>query len=106
MPRLRTRHRRIVPSFLDGFPERLEQFKEASGLTWAELARRTGTNALTVRRWRTMGIHPSSQHLLALLDLAGKMGLGNILIEGCFSDDPEAPVLSVVGPECDGSSDP
>ena len=31
-----------------------------------------------------MGIHPSSQHLLALLDLAGKMGLGNILITGMF----------------------
>lgn len=82
MPRRRTRHRRPVPSFLDGFPERLKLLKEASGLSWAELARRIGTNTLTVRRW-CEGTRPNSQHLLALMDLAGKMDLGNILTTGC-----------------------
>ena len=44
MPRQRTRHRRTVRSYLDGFPESLERLKEATGLSWAELARRIGTD--------------------------------------------------------------
>ena len=87
MPRRRTRRRRTVPSYLDGFPERLNRLKDASGLSWAELARRIGTNTLTVRRWRA-GTHPNSQHLLALMDLAGKLGLANILIADRYPDGP------------------
>ena len=105
MPRRRTRQRRMVPSFLDGFPERLEQFKNASGLSWAELARCTGTSTLTVRRWRA-GTNPNSQHLLALLDLACRSGLGNLLVSGCSSNGLETSELSTAGPEGDGSSSP
>ena len=89
MPRKRTRHRRTVPSYLDGFPEKLNLLKDASGLSWAELARRIGTNTLTVRRWRA-GTHPNSQHLLALMDLAGKLGLANILTTNCSPHDVKA----------------
>lgn len=96
MPRRRRHRRWQVPLFLDGFPGRLEQFKEASGLTWAELARRVGTNTLTVRRWRA-GAHPNSQHLLALMDLAGRLGLGHILTAKRPPDNPNANFLSVAG---------
>ena len=81
MPRQRTRHGRAVRSYLDGFPESLERLKEATGLSWAELARSIGTNTLTIRRWRG-GVRPNSQHLLALMDLAGEMDLSDILIAG------------------------
>ena len=40
MSRQHTRHGRIVYVFPDDFPERLERFKEESGLSWAEVARR------------------------------------------------------------------
>ena len=89
MPRKRTRRRRTVPSYLNGFPERLNLLKDASGLSWAELARRIGTNTLAVRRWRA-GTHPNSQHLLALMVLAGKMGLGHLLTTNCSPDDLKA----------------
>ena len=105
MPRQRIRHRRRVPSFLHGFPERLEQLKEASGLSWAELARRIGTDTLTVRRWRA-GTHPNSQHLLALMDLAGKLDLGHILTTGCFPDSPKTTELPTVGRKSEGSQGP
>ena len=94
MPRQRIRHRRRVPSFLHGFPERLEQLKEASGLSWAELARRIGTNTLTLRRWRA-GARPNSQHLLALMDLAGRMELSRILTTGCSLDNPNTAELPI-----------
>ena len=81
MPRQRTRHGRAVRSYLDGFPESLERLKEATGLSWAELARRIGTDTLTLRRWRG-GVRPNSQHLLALMDLAGEMDLSDILTPG------------------------
>ena len=79
MPRQRTHHRRRTYPFPDDFPQRLKRFREASGLSWAEMARRIGTNALTVRRWREDGIRPNARHLLALQDLAGGMGLGHLL---------------------------
>lgn len=60
------------------FPWRLEQLKEASGLTWSELARRLGTNALTLRRWRK-GACPNGLHLLALQGLAESLGLTHLL---------------------------
>ena len=52
MPRQHTRHSRMVYVFPGGFPQRLERFKEESGLSWAELARCLGTYPYTVDRWR------------------------------------------------------
>ena len=55
------------------------RFKDESGLSWAEIARRLGTTPLTVRRWWKRGVRPSSHYLLALQDLAAGMGLGHML---------------------------
>ena len=102
MPRRRKHRRWNVPYFLSGFPERLEQFKETSGLTWAELARRIGTNTLTVRRWRA-GSLPNSQHLLALMDLAGKLKLSHLLSTESSTESPKASVLPAAGQDSDGA---
>lgn len=77
MPR-RRRLPREVHVFPEGFPQGLERFKEASGLPWTELARRLGTNSLTLRRWRK-GVRPNALHLLALQDLAASLDLGHLL---------------------------
>ena len=79
MPRQYIRHRRNIHAFPDNFAQGLEDFKEASGLSWSELARRIGTNSLTVRRWRT-GARPNAEHLISLLRLAHGMGLGDLLV--------------------------
>ena len=54
------------------------QIKEASGLTWADLARELGTTTLNVWRWRK-GVRPNAHHLLALQDLARRMDLEHLL---------------------------
>ena len=63
---------------LDDFPVRLERFKEASELSWAELNRRIGTHPQTMRRWRKSQTRPSTRHMLALLDLAHSLDLAYI----------------------------
>lgn len=60
------------------FTERLERFKDESGLTWAELNRQVGTHPQTMRRWRKGETRPSTRHVFALLDLADSMGLGHL----------------------------
>ena len=67
--------------FPDDFPQRLERFKEESGLSWAEIARRLRTYPLTIRRWRYKGVRPNLAHQMALLDLADDLGLGHIFTE-------------------------
>ncbi len=49
------------------------------GLTWSELARRLGTNPLTLRRWR-QGARPNALHLLALLEVAASLDLVHLLL--------------------------
>ena len=68
----------VVP---DDFPERLEHFREASGLSWAELNRRIGTHPQTMRRWRRRQTRPSTRHMLALLDLADSLGMVHLFTE-------------------------
>lgn len=77
MPR-RRRLPREVHVFPADFSECLERLKEASGLTWTELARRLGTSPLTLRRWRN-GVRPDALHLLALQGLAASLDLGHLL---------------------------
>ena len=77
MPRQRTDHSRITYVFPDDFPRRLKHFKAESGLSWAELARRLGTSALNLRRWKN-GVRPILRHQMALLDLADDLGLGHL----------------------------
>ena len=59
MPRQQMHHLRGFYEFPDDFPECLRRFKEASGLSWSELARRLGTNPLALRRW-TQGVQPAA----------------------------------------------
>ena len=49
MPRQRTHHRSVsYYVYSDDLPQALENFKEASGLSWAEIARRLGTSTMTL----------------------------------------------------------
>ena len=80
MPRQRVHHGRMAFAFPDNFPRRLESFKEALGLSWAELARRVGTYPDTVRRWRA-GVRPNAGHLMSLLSLSDMLGLSYLLSE-------------------------
>ncbi len=74
----RRRLPREVHVFPKDFPQGLERLKEASGLTWTELARRLGTSPLTLRRWRK-GVRPNALHLLALQSLAASLELSHLL---------------------------
>ena len=79
MARKRVKHGSRTPHVLTGdFAQALEDFQEASGLTWAEIARRLGTSVVNLWRWR-QGVLPNTHHLLALQDLADGMGLGHLL---------------------------
>ena len=49
--------------FPQDFPERLDRFREAAGLTWRELARRLKINARRVRRWKAE-TRPGPGHLV------------------------------------------
>ena len=74
--------------FPDDFPERLERFKEESGLSWAEIIRLLGTYPLTIRRWRYKGVRPNLAHQTALLELADSPGLGHIFTDGSVEREP------------------
>ena len=79
MPRKRVRRTKRTTHVLTGdFAKALEMFQEASGLTWAEIARRLGTSVVNLWRWR-QGVQPNMHHLIALQDLADGMGMGHLL---------------------------
>ena len=79
MPRKRVGRTKRATHVLTGdFAKALEDFQEASGLTWAEIARRLGTSVVNLWRWRK-GVQPNMHHLIALQDLADGMGLGHLL---------------------------
>ena len=89
MPRQHTHHGRMVYVFPDDFPQRLERFKEESGLPWAELARRLGTSALNLRRWKDKRVRPHWRHLMALLELAEELGLSHIFTDWTVPDETQ-----------------
>ncbi len=97
MPRQRTDHSRITYVFPDDFPRRLKRFQEESGLSWAELARRLGTSALNLRRWKDQGVRPHWRHLMALLELAEDLGLSHLFTSWTAPDEirGETPVPGV-----------
>lgn len=86
MPRQRVNHSRGIYVVPDDLPDRLERFKEESGLTWAEIARHLGVDPLTVRRWWKYGSRPNPRHMMALLDLAGDLGLGHLFTAWSIGD--------------------
>ena len=81
MPRQRTYNSRRVFSIPTDFPHRLVWFKQASGLSWAEIARRLETHPRTMGRWRKGLARPSARHMTALLDLTNDLGLGNLFTD-------------------------
>ncbi len=91
MPRQRILHSRDTHPLPDDFPQRLERFREESGLSWSEIARRLGTYRNTVWRWKEGRARPNKHHLRALVELAGSMGHGHI-----FTNEagPHAPAAS------------
>lgn len=86
MGRQRRVHRRVVPVFPDDFPQRLERFREATGLSWRSLARKIGVSPYRMREWRR-GVVPGSTHLFALICLAEEMGLHAILTGQALNED-------------------
>ncbi len=78
MPRKCVRRRKRTYELTGDFADALEDFQKASGLTWAEIARRLGTSVVNLWRWRK-GVLPNLHHLLALQELADSMGLGHLL---------------------------
>ena len=78
MPRQRINHSRKPPGFPKGFPERLQRFKEESGLPWAEIHRRLDVHPETERRWREKGVLPNTGNYAALLQMADSLGLGHL----------------------------
>ena len=67
------------PRFPEDFPQRLDRFKEASGLSWRELARRLRIDIRLVGRWR-QGTRPDSANLVALFSLAARLDLLHLLL--------------------------
>ena len=79
MGRQRRIYQPVYYEFPRDFPDRLERFKEETGLTWNALARRPGVNPYRLREWRR-GTVPDSTNLFILLSLADKLGLRGILM--------------------------
>lgn len=55
------------------------RFKEASGLSWRTLAKELGVQPHRLREWRR-GVMPNTTHLIQLLRLAERLGLGELLV--------------------------
>ena len=62
------------PQFPADFPERLDEFRRAAGLSWRELARLLQVNVRSVHRWRN-GARPDAGRLVSLLELAVELDL-------------------------------
>ena len=73
-------HRPFEFEFPPDFPERLERFKEAGGLSWRAIARMLGVSPSRLRQWRNKGVLPSIDHFCLLLLIAERMGLRQILM--------------------------
>ena len=72
------------PQFPEDFPERLDEFRRAAGLSWRELARRLRVNVRSVHRWRN-GVRPDAGHLVSLLELAAQQGMFDLLLPGVIA---------------------
>ncbi|MDE2838080.1 MAG: hypothetical protein OXL97_11335 [Chloroflexota bacterium] len=72
----------VEPSrFPEDFPQRLERFKDAAGLSWRGLARRLRVSIRCVWRWKA-GMRPDPGHLFCLFATAEEMGLLHIILHG------------------------
>ena len=81
MPRQRIHHSRVTYQVPHDFPERLERFKEESGLSWAEIIRRLDIHHETMRRWRKGRARPSMRNMMALVAVARPLGLDHLFTD-------------------------
>ena len=79
----------------EDFSKRLEQFKEASGLTWDAMAACMGVDPRQLRRWR-YDTRPSGDGLFALLTLAAQFPGGVHMLLGVNVLLPEPDVLETL----------
>ena len=79
MPRQRIHHTRETYEVPEDFPQRLEAFRQAAGLSRRELPRQLRTNARILKRWKNE-TRPDSANLLALFILAAGLGLLHLLL--------------------------
>ena len=82
-----------LPFLPDDFVDRLEYFKEVSGLTWDGMAYCMGVDPRQVRRWRH-GTKPCGDTLFALLTLAARFPGGVHILLGVDILLPEPGVLA------------
>ena len=87
MGRQRWVYHREPSRFPEDFPERLERFKAAAGLSSRALARRLCIDARMMRRWRN-GTKPDPGHLITLFSVAEEMGLLRHLLP--VAQEPES----------------
>ena len=83
-------YRPVDFEFPRDFSERLESFKEASGLSWKALARLLGVRPYRLWQWRERGVAPSPAHLFLLLTIAEGMGLRDGILMRPDRDMPAA----------------
>lgn len=68
--------------FPGDFPQRLDRLREASDLTWREMARQLGVSIRSLHRWRS-GVRPDAAHMLVLFEFAAdRKMLGCMLQRG------------------------
>ena len=79
--------------FPPDFPDRLDAFRQAAGLSWRSLARRLKVSARTVFRWKA-GAAPGSGHLVSLFRLAAGMRLLHLLLPEAGEPEDAAPESS------------
>ena len=82
-------YRPVEYDFPPDFAERLELFKQKSGLSWKEIASLLGVSLHRLRQWRNKGAAPSHTHLFMLLTIAGAMGLRDGILMQPERDLPE-----------------
>ena len=89
----------------EDFPQRLERFKEASGLTWDGLAACLGIDPRQLQRWRK-GTKPSGDGLFALITLAARIPGGVHTLLGTLVAPPAGTrqTAPADGPDHDESS--
>ena len=82
-------YRPVEYDFPPDFAERLELFKQKSGLSWKEIARLLGVSLHRLRQWRNKGAAPNPAHLFLLMTIADVMGLRDGILMQPERDLPE-----------------
>ena len=81
-----TAHGRMLPYqsgvLSSDFKDRLENLKEASGLTWSAFSQTIGVDRKQVRRWRRKGVEPSGGAMESLYRFAGRFPGGLDILMG------------------------